>query len=387
MLELGQPLHAFDADKLKGGINVRLARDGEKFLALDGKTYSLTSRKPASSPMTPARRDRRCDGRGRHRRDRIDAAMSCSKAPIFCPASVRRTARELNLPSDASYRFERGVDPGMVLRASERADAIDPRNRRRRTGRRNRHQPGRLPAAPADVSLALSRAAIELSASTVAPRERGSNSGRLRSDENRRDRGAIDLAHPELSFRSAARSRSDRGDRARLSESIAFRARSQPVHSRSSSGSALRFRMQLRQRLVARGFSEARTSALIGRATLGTGFRRERGRAAQSAERRSCRAAAEPFPACLACLGAQYPRRREERSAFRTGPRLSSARTDGKIGISHCFFCGKAAARDALARRRRAALDFFDLKGAIESVWDAALSFRRARATGVCARD
>src|SRR5213595_3291074 len=41
MLELGQPTHAFDADKLKGAINVRLARDGERFLALDGKTYSL----------------------------------------------------------------------------------------------------------------------------------------------------------------------------------------------------------------------------------------------------------------------------------------------------------------------------------------------------------
>src|SRR5213079_3039631 len=41
MLELGQPTHAFDADKLRDGVNVRLAREGEKFLALDGKTYSL----------------------------------------------------------------------------------------------------------------------------------------------------------------------------------------------------------------------------------------------------------------------------------------------------------------------------------------------------------
>ena len=44
MLELGQPLHAFDADKLSGGINVRLAQSGEKFLALDGKTYSLNEK-------------------------------------------------------------------------------------------------------------------------------------------------------------------------------------------------------------------------------------------------------------------------------------------------------------------------------------------------------
>src|SRR5205823_5931088 len=41
MLEMGQPLHAFDADQLRGGINVRHAHENEKFLALDGKTYPL----------------------------------------------------------------------------------------------------------------------------------------------------------------------------------------------------------------------------------------------------------------------------------------------------------------------------------------------------------
>ena len=40
------------------------------------------------------------------------------------PSSIRRTARTLNLPSDASYRFERGVDPGMILPASQRATEL-----------------------------------------------------------------------------------------------------------------------------------------------------------------------------------------------------------------------------------------------------------------------
>jgi phenylalanyl-tRNA synthetase beta chain len=43
------------------------------------------------------------------------------EAAYFLPASIRRTARDLNLQSDASYRFERGVDPEMILRASQRA--------------------------------------------------------------------------------------------------------------------------------------------------------------------------------------------------------------------------------------------------------------------------
>ena len=76
MLELGQPTHAFDADKLKGGINVRLAHEGEKFLALDGKTYSLSARRSGHRRRGTRSRHRRRHGRRRNRRDRIDAKRS-----------------------------------------------------------------------------------------------------------------------------------------------------------------------------------------------------------------------------------------------------------------------------------------------------------------------
>src|ERR1700730_18039966 len=123
MLELGQPTHAFDADKLKGGINVRLARAGERFLALDGKTYTLTSK-----DLVIADQERVVGIGGVMGGEETGVTESTNnvllEAAYFLPASVRRTARNLNLPSDASYRFERGVDPGMVLRASARATEL-----------------------------------------------------------------------------------------------------------------------------------------------------------------------------------------------------------------------------------------------------------------------
>jgi phenylalanyl-tRNA synthetase beta chain len=120
MLELGQPTHAFDADKLKGGINVRLARNGEEFLALDGKTYSL---KPDNCVVADQERAVGIGGvMGGEETGVTDLTKNILlEAAYFLPASIRKTARELDLPSDASYRFERGVDPEMVLRASQRA--------------------------------------------------------------------------------------------------------------------------------------------------------------------------------------------------------------------------------------------------------------------------
>jgi phenylalanyl-tRNA synthetase beta chain len=151
MLELGQPTHAFDADKLKGGINVRLAREDEKFLALDGKTYSL---RPDNCVIADQERAVGIGGvMGGEETGVTDSTRTILlEAAYFLPASIRRTARDLNLQSDASYRFERGVDPEMVLRASQRAAELM-REIAGGTPAKEIQVAGELPANPGDVSL------------------------------------------------------------------------------------------------------------------------------------------------------------------------------------------------------------------------------------------
>src|SRR5437667_4801560 len=151
MLQLGQPTHAFDADKLRGDINVRLARDGEKFLALDGKTYLLKS-----DNCVVADQERAVGLGGVMGGEETGVTESTRnvllEAAYFLPTSIRKTARELNLPSDASYRFERGVDPEMVLPASQRATELI-QEIASGTPAKEIHIDGKLPANPADVSL------------------------------------------------------------------------------------------------------------------------------------------------------------------------------------------------------------------------------------------
>src|SRR5207237_7622738 len=151
MLELGQTTHAFDADKLSGEINVRLARKGEKFLALDGKTYPLTPQN-----LVIADDERAVGIAGVMGGEETGVTESTKnillEAAWFLPASVRRTARTLNLPSDASYHFERRVDPGMVLAASNRAAEL----MREIAGANPAAEiatAGKLPPPPSDISL------------------------------------------------------------------------------------------------------------------------------------------------------------------------------------------------------------------------------------------
>src|SRR5437762_3045453 len=151
MLEFGQPTHAFDADKLKDGINVRLAQDGEKFLALDGKTYSLT---PENLVIADEEGAVGIGGvMGGERTGVTESTRNILlESAYFLLASIRRTARNLDLPSDASYRFERGVDPGMILRASQRATDLI-REIAQGNPAKEIAAAGKIPANPSNISL------------------------------------------------------------------------------------------------------------------------------------------------------------------------------------------------------------------------------------------
>ncbi len=124
LFELGQPLHAFDRNKLAGNVvRVRNAAEGETIVTLDGQTRLLTSRDllicDAEKPVALA-------GVMGGANSEMEAGSSevLLECAVFRPGSIRKTARRLSLPSEASYRFERGVDqPGSVY-AMNRAVAL-----------------------------------------------------------------------------------------------------------------------------------------------------------------------------------------------------------------------------------------------------------------------
>lgn len=121
MLELGQPLHVFDAKKIAGRkIVVRRAVDGEKLTTLDGKERALNSRMlviaDEAQPLVIA-------GIMGGASAEVDATTTdiVIEAAYFRPQSIRWTAKRLGLSSDSAYRFERGVDPHSTLEAAYRA--------------------------------------------------------------------------------------------------------------------------------------------------------------------------------------------------------------------------------------------------------------------------
>lgn len=119
----GRPLHVFDADKLTGNVQARLAKTGEELLALDGKTYALDSEMCVIADDTTAHSIAGVMGG----EDTGCTEMTTNvfvESAWFEPVSVAATGRKLQLNSDARYRFERGVDPAFVVPGLELATRL-----------------------------------------------------------------------------------------------------------------------------------------------------------------------------------------------------------------------------------------------------------------------
>ncbi|MBU1705711.1 phenylalanine--tRNA ligase subunit beta [Patescibacteria group bacterium] len=118
--EYGQPLHAFDADKLDHGIVVRKAEKGEKFLALDGNEYDLSKDMLVVADHAKPIAIAGVMG-GEETGTTVETTRVILEAATFNPVSVRRTARALNLHSDSSAQFERGLSTQSTRPALARA--------------------------------------------------------------------------------------------------------------------------------------------------------------------------------------------------------------------------------------------------------------------------
>jgi phenylalanyl-tRNA synthetase beta chain len=120
LMEIGQPLHAFDSAKIEMGIIVRHARPQEKLSALDGREYALETDDLVIADEKKALAIAGVMG-GEGSGVAATTRDLLLEAAYFDPLSIRLTSRRLGLISDSSFRFERGVDPQMVLFASARA--------------------------------------------------------------------------------------------------------------------------------------------------------------------------------------------------------------------------------------------------------------------------
>lgn len=123
MLELGQPLHAFDNAKLEGAVRVRFARAGETLELLNGQTVTLDAQHLLIADETRALALAGIMG-GAASAVSLDTTEIFLESAFFTPDAIAGRARELGFSSDASYRFERGVDFALARRALERATEL-----------------------------------------------------------------------------------------------------------------------------------------------------------------------------------------------------------------------------------------------------------------------
>ena len=109
MLDINRPLHAYDADKIEKGIIVRNSKSGEEFTALDNKNYKLENGMCVISDNKSVLGLGGIIG-GTRSGTELDTKNILLESAYFEPRSIRSTAKQLNIDTDAKFRFERGID-------------------------------------------------------------------------------------------------------------------------------------------------------------------------------------------------------------------------------------------------------------------------------------
>ena len=373
MLELGQPTHAFDADKLSGEINVRLAHEAEKFLALDGKTYELT---PENLVIADGERTVGIAGvMGGEESGVTDSTKNVLlESAYFLPASIRRTARDLNLPSDASYRFERGVDPQMILAASRRATELICKVASAKSAATIAVS-GELPPDPPDVSLRYERL-DQLVGIHIQPTTADAiltRFGLAKSDSASRPHWKIP------SYRRDLQREVDLIEeiiRAHGIEKIpsADRSRFTPL---SEADRNFDFETKLRRDLIAIGLTEARTSSLIARSELTKAIGAIELRNPLSEDHVALRTSL--IAGLLGAVARNIRAGRERIALFEIGNTFAppTGEQQRKLAIA---LCGQAASVKDWRSAKKRQLDFFDLKGALNVL--GTFEFRRSEQPG-----
>jgi phenylalanyl-tRNA synthetase beta chain len=373
MLELGQPTHAFDADKLSGEINVRLARKGEKFLALDGKTYELT---PENLVIADGERTVGIAGvMGGEESGVTDSTKNVLlESAYFLPVSIRRTARDLNLPSDASYRFERGVDPQMILAASRRATELICEVAGAKSAA-TIAVAGELPPDPPDVSLRYERL-DQLVGIHIQPTTADAiltRFGLAKSDSASRPHWKIPRYRRDLQREVDL---IEEIIRAHGIEKIpsADRSRFTPL---SEADRNFDFETKLRRDLIAISLTEARTSSLIARSELAKATGAIELRNPLSEDHVALRTSL--IAGLLGAVARNIRAGAERIALFEIGNTFASpaGEQQRKLAIA---LCGQAEpAKDWRSAKKRQ-LDFFDLKGALNVL--GTFEFRRSKQPG-----
>ncbi|WP_207455922.1 phenylalanine--tRNA ligase subunit beta [Azospirillum sp. SYSU D00513] len=121
--DVARPLHVFDADKVTGGITVRMGRGGETLKALNGKEYALDGEMTVIAASNGVESLAGIVG-GEESGCTEATSTVFVEAALFDPVRTAQTGRRLGAESDARYRFERGLDPAAVFQGMERATRL-----------------------------------------------------------------------------------------------------------------------------------------------------------------------------------------------------------------------------------------------------------------------